>query len=123
MLNNKMEKLAKEMVMQLDNLAVEDIELNTIMVEQREKMNKYISKIEKDRKQLNFYNQDYITVMAEQEDSELREVSTKYHYIVWILVALTIFGLMLHNNALNPKSNATDTIVVVIGIIFIFCSL
>ena len=47
MLNNKMEKLAKEMVMQLDNLAVEDIELNTIMVEQREKMNKYISKIEK----------------------------------------------------------------------------
>ena len=119
MLNNKMEKLAKEMVMQLDNLAVEDIELNTIMVEQREKMNKYISKIEKDRKQLNFYNQDYITVMAEQEDSELREVSTKYHYIVWILVALTIFGLMMHN-ALNPKSNATDTVVVVIGIIFIF---
>ena len=82
-------------------------------------MNQYISKIEKDRKQLNFYNQDYITVMAEQEDSELREVSTKYHYIVWVLVVLTIFALMMHN-ALNPKSNTTDTIVVVIGIIFIF---
>lgn len=119
MLNNKMEKLAKEMIIQLDDLAVEDIELNAIMIEQREKMNQYISKIEKDRKQLNFYNQDYITVMAEQEDSELREVSNKYHYIVWVLVVLTIFALMMHN-ALNPKSNATDTIVVVIGIIFIF---
>ena len=119
MLNNKMEKLAKEMIIQLDDLAIEDIELNAIMIEQREKMNQYISKIEKDRKQLNFYNQDYITVMAEQEDSELREVSNKYHYIVWVLVVLTIFALMMHN-ALNPKSNATDTIVVVIGIIFIF---
>ena len=118
-LNDKMEKLAKEMMLQLNSLAVEDIELNAIMVEQREKMNKYMSKIEKDRKQLNFYNQDYITVMAEQEDSELRQVSTMYHYIVWLLVILTVFSLLMHN-ALNPKSNTTDTIVVIIGIVFIF---
>ena len=73
----------------------------------------------KDRKQLNFYNQDYITVMAEQQDSELRQVSTMYHYIVWLLVILTVFSLLMHN-ALNPKSNTTDTIVVIIGIVFIF---
>ena len=119
MLNNKMEKLANQMLKQIDGLEVEDINLNAVMLEQREKMQKYISKIEKDRKQLNFYNQSYVTVMAEHEDSQLRETSTKYHYIAWILVVLTIFALMLHNG-LNPKSNTTDTIVVVIGIIFIF---
>ena len=57
--------------------------------------------------------------MAEQEDSELRQVSTMYHYIVWLLVILTVFSLLMHN-ALNPKSNTTDTIVVIIGIVFIF---
>ena len=119
MLNNKMEKLAKEMIIQLDDLAIEDVELNSAMLQQREKLNNYISKINKDRSQINFYNQDYVTVMAEQEDSQLRKTSVKYHYIVWILVVLTIFALMMHN-ALNPRSNATDTIVVVIGIIFIF---
>ena len=119
MLNNKMEKLAKEMIIQLDDLAIEDVELNSAMLQQREKLNNYISKINKDRSQINFYNQDYVTVMAEQEDSQLRKTSVKYHYIVWVIVVLTIFALMMHN-ALNPRSNATDTIVVVIGIIFIF---
>ena len=119
MLNNKMEKLAKEMIVQLDDLVIEDVELNAAMLEQKNKLNNYIARIDKDRNQINFYNQNYVTVMAEHEDSHLREVSTRYHYIAWVLVAITIFALMMHN-ALNPNSNTTDTVVVVIGIIFIF---
>ena len=80
-LNDKMEKLAKEMIVEIDHLAIEDIELNMAMNEQRALLNNHITKINKDRDQINFYNQDYITVMAEEEDSFLREDLLNYIFL------------------------------------------
>ena len=118
-LNNKMEKLANEMILQIDNLVIEDVELNNAMREQRTKLNNYITKITKDRNQLNFYNQDYITVMAEEEDSQLLQKSTGMQFFAWMFLVITIFALLLHT-FLYQKSNSIDNIVVVVGLIFIF---
>ena len=118
-LNKKMEKLAKEMLYQMDNLDIEDANINMAMNEERAKLNNYINQISKDNSQLNFYNQDKITVYAEEEDSYLREKSTRMHYVAWCLLFLTIFALLLHTY-INPSSNVTDNVVVVIGLVFIF---
>ena len=118
-LNKKMEKLAKEMLYQMDNLDIEDANINMAMNEERAKLNNYINQISKDNSQLNFYNQDKITVYAEEEDSYLREKSTRMHYVAWCLLFLTIFALLLHTY-INSSSNVTDNVVVVIGLVFIF---
>ena len=71
-LNNKMEKLAKEMLSQMDNLDIEDVNINMELNKERAKLNNYITQISKDNSQLNFYNKDKITLYAEEEDSYLR---------------------------------------------------
>ena len=120
-LNDKMEKLAKEMIVEIDHLAIEDVELNMAMNEQRALLNNHITKINKDRDQINFYKQDAITVMAEEEDSFLRERSTQLHFFAWFFLVITIFALLMHT-FLRPRarSSTIDNVVVVIGLVFIF---
>lgn len=118
-LNNKLEKIAEQLMFYIDELEIQDIELNMKLQEQKKNLSNYISQIGKDRSQINFYNSDYNTVDGEYENAMLEQKSSRLHYIVWFLVSITIALLIMHS-AINPSSNLTDNIVVVLGLIFIY---
>ena len=119
MLNDKIETLAKEMVLKVDSLAIDDIKLNAQLQQQKNNLNNYISTISKDREQINFYNQNYNTVMGENEDAQLQQKSTRLHFIAWILLLITIFSLFMHS-MMSSNSSISDNIIVILGLIFIF---
>lgn len=118
-LNNKIEKLAKDMLIELDDLAIEDMELNMVMNDERAKLNNYIHRISEDKIKLNQYNTDYGSVIANDQDTQLRKTSNYMHFVAWMFLVITIFSLLLHT-FINPRSNTIDNFVVVIGLVFIF---
>ena len=92
-LNKQLEHLAVELVQEIDKLEVTDAYLNAELQKQKREINSHLDNLSNDRTTLQRLDNNYITVTAKQEDSELRYTAENYEYIAWGLTALAIGGI------------------------------
>ena len=64
---------------------------------------------------MNHVKDNYYTVEGEEESSGLNMTSNWYHYIVWIILAITILSLTIHTLTGAPSSKIVN------GLSLIFC--
>lgn len=95
-LNKKLERLAIELVEEIDKLEVTDAYLNAELQKQKSEINSHLDNLSNDRTTLQRLDNSYVTVSAQQDDSKLKYTTENYEYIAWGLTALAIGGITFH---------------------------
>ena len=95
-LNKQLERLAVELVEEIDKLEVTDAYLNAELQKQKSDINSHLDNLSNDRTTLQRLDNNYITVTAKQDDSKLQYTAENYEYIAWGLTALAIGGITFH---------------------------
>ena len=114
-LNDKLISLAQALSKDLDQLVVTDQTLKSQIDEQQNKLNSYLVTLNGEKNNMNHMKDNYYTVEGEEESSGLNMTSNWYHYIVWIILAITIISLTIHTLTGAPSSNIVN------GLSLIFC--
>ena len=95
-LNKQLERLAVQLVAEIDKLSVTDAYLNAELQQQKSELNSYLDNLSDDRTSLQRMDSNYVTVNAQQEDSELKHTANDYAFIAWGLTALAIGSITFH---------------------------
>lgn len=114
-LNDKLIALSQALSKDLDKLIVTDNSLKNKIDEQQNKLNNYLITLNNEKRNLNHLNDNYYTVEGEQESSGLIMNSNLYHYMVWIILAITVISLTIHTLSGAQSSKMIN------GLSLIFC--
>ena len=103
------EKINKD----INDLHIDDPSLNDNVSNQQKKLHKYMYQLAKIKERMNESEVlDMDSLNGVIETSTLNVVSTKYHYIVWFIMLLTILGFTI-NIIINPEANTMQAVIVV----------
>jgi len=92
-LNKQLERLAVELVEEIDKLEVTDAYLSSELQKQRSEITSHLDNLSSDRTTLQRMDNNYVTVAAQQDDSKLQYTAENYAFIAWGLTALAIGGI------------------------------
>ncbi len=95
-LNKQLAGLALEMMGEIDKLQVTDSLLHAELQKQRSELNSYIDNLSSDRTALVKLDNDYNTIVAQQESSGLKYTANNYELIAWTLAALAVGSITFH---------------------------
>lgn len=119
-INKKLIKHAEKINKEMGNLNVNDDHLKMDITNQQEKVKKYIRNLKDDNKHFNAYkNSDsdmYNTLVGQDEVSGLTRRSNYFHYIIWMLLILTLILITLH----SIINESYEGITVIIGLILLY---
>tara|TARA_B100001093_G_C26672571_1_gene946843 strand:- start:27 stop:1112 length:1086 start_codon:yes stop_codon:yes gene_type:complete len=92
-LNKQLERLAVELVHEIDKLETTDAYLNAELQKQKSEINSHLDNLSSDRTTLQRLDNNYVTVAAQQDDSALKYTAENYAFVAWGLTALAIGGI------------------------------
>jgi len=119
-LNDKLVSLATQMNKELGDLTVTDNNLKQNLRNQQANLNSYITTLEGDKRKLGHFNSVYTTVGGKNESSGLILNSNKLHYLVWLLLAITIVSITLHSSSTGTMTRGGNVIVLIVCLIAIY---
>jgi hypothetical protein len=119
-LNDKLVSLAGQMNKELGDLKVTDDKLKQDLTNQQASLNDYVSTLEADKRNMGHFNAVYTTVNGEQESSGLLLNSNKLHYLVWLILAVTIVSITLHSVSTGAMSRGGNVIVLIVSLIALY---
>ena len=119
-LNTKLISLAQALSKDLDQMIVTDNTLKDKLDEQQQKLNTYIVTLNKEKSNLNHLSDNYYTIQGEEESSGLTVKSNWMHYIVWIILAITVISITIHTLSDAPSSRIGNGLALVFCIIALF---
>jgi hypothetical protein len=118
-LNDKLISLAKALGSEFDHVAIQNSDLSIKRNEQQRKLKTYIAELQKDKKHMTNITQDYNTLVGRKKESDISLTSNLYEYLVWILLATVIIGILI--NVMVSVSNLTiEVIIFVISLVTLF---
>ena len=119
-LNDKLVSLAGQMNKELGDLTVTDNKLKQDLTGQQANLNSYITTLEEDKKNLGHFNSVYTTVGGKKESSGLILDSNKIHYLVWLILSITIVSITLHSVSTGTITRGGNVIVLIVSLIVIY---
>ena len=119
-LNDKLIGLAHDLDKEMDNLSGEDKRLKKAISEKKKEVGKYVNTLSQDRNSLNEVNNRIVTLSGEEEDASLVLKSTYYMYLVWILVAITIIAITVHNVSTSNNTLLGNAVVIIFLIVLVY---
>ena len=119
-LNDKLLALAEAMGKELGELVVTDIKLKQAVEQQQQQLNGYITTLNDDKSRMSHHNQRYITVEGEREDSGLVLQSNWYHYLVWLVLAVTILSITVHTLMTGDPGRVANGVTLIISLILLY---
>jgi hypothetical protein len=119
-LNTKLISLAQALSKDLDQMIVTDNTLKDKLDEQQQKLNTYIVTLNKEKSNLNHLSDNYYTIQGEEESSGLTAKSNWIHYIVWIILAITVISITMHTLSDTPSSRIGNGLALIFCIIALF---
>ena len=119
-LNDKLLSLAEAMGKELGELMVTDIRLKEAVEEQQVQLNSYVSTLNDDKARMTHNNQRFITVEGENEDSGLVLKSNWYHYLVWLVLAVTVISITVHTMTTGDPGRAANGITLIVAILILY---
>ena len=69
---------------------------------------------------MSHHNQRYITVEGEREDSGLVLQSNWYHYLVWLVLAVTILSITVHTLTTGDPGRVANGVTLIISLILLY---
>ena len=116
-LNDKLVSLAGQMNKELGDLTVTDNKLKQDLTSQQANLNSYITTLEDDKRELGQFNSTYTTVGGKNESSGLVLNSNKIHYLVWLILSITIVSITLHSVSTGNMTRGGNVIVLIVTLI------
>lgn len=117
--NDELLSISTQLSEKLQDMVKQDIALQGALSETQQQLGQTIQKVTKDRSQLNNINKTFITIDAEEEDTNLNKRVQYAHMVVWFILLLTILSLTAHA-FLSSQSNTGDVLGVIFSLIFLF---
>ena len=119
-LNDKLVSLAGQMNKELGDLTVTDNKLKQDLTNQQANLNSYITILEDDKKELGHFNSTYTTAGGINESSGLVLNSNRIHYLVWLILSITIASITLHSVSTGTMTRGGNVIVLIVSLIAIY---
>lgn len=124
-LNRKLLTLAKELLVDANNLAVTDIELKYKLDDLKSDISSKISNLENDKTQFKMgkydigskYNSNLASV---RDDSQLKLDSNYTKYMLWLVICIGIISLTMYTSVSDDQSITAQVIILAIASIVLY---
>lgn len=119
-LNNKLMDLAAQLNVKMDDLVIEDSKLKAAVKKHKQQVNQHVNTLTTDRTALQNINQRMSTISGEARDSKLILTSNFYKYLVWIIVAIAIVSITVHNTTSDNQTMAANVVVIIFLVVLVY---
>ena len=94
-LNDNLASIGKELFNEINKLNIKDSKIKQGIEKKTNQVNKYIQSLDQERIKMVNNENNFDTITAQEEDSELKLSSDYYHYLAFTFVALAVGGVTL----------------------------
>ena len=119
-LNQKLTYLTEELTKELDNLVVTDMKLTQELSKHKTLLGQHTEDLGKDRTKIASLQGDLPTAIGENQDSYIQMRSNWLHYIVWLILAVTIVGIVINTAQTNEPGKLAQAIVLIALLLILY---
>jgi hypothetical protein len=116
-LNGELAHLTQLLTKEVDNLATTDMKLTQKLEEQKMQLAEHTSSLVSDRKKI---ENNFQTAIGANQDARLKMQSDWVHYIVWVILAVTVVSIVIHAASMNAPGRAAQIVVLIAALIAVY---
>ena len=119
-LNGKLTHLTNELTKEINTLVAADEKLTRDLIDHKQQLANHTDSLGRDRHKIQSLQRDFQTVIGESEDSRIQMRSNWLHYLVWIILAVTVVSIVIHTARMNDPGRAAQIVVLIAALIIVY---
>lgn len=119
-LNSELAHLTELLTKEVNSLVTADMQLTQKLNEQKTQLAQHTSSLESDRIEIERIQRDFQTVLGINKDTRLQLRTNWLHYIVWVLLAVTVVSILIHTARMNTTGMLAQIVVLIAALIAVY---
>lgn len=119
-LNNQLLILSEKLNTEINELSITDSNLKNKIQQQKIILENNKNQLQNDQQQLQQIGMQLVTSEGEYQTTKLNEQSLQYHYIVFLIVAITVITITIHTIISGKSTQAGSTIVLLVCLLLVY---
>lgn len=119
-LNSELAHLTELLTKEVNSLVTADMQLTQKLNEQKTQLAQHTSSLGSDRIEIERIQRDFQTVLGINKDTRLQLRTNWLHYIVWVLLAVTVVSILIHTARMNTTGMLAQIVVLIAALIAVY---
>ncbi len=119
-LNDELLKLAELMLLEIAKLEVRDTRLNNDIIQQKQKLQKYINNFNNNKNSINELENGHINFSGNRDDSRIRLNMESSRYYTWLIFAVIVSAIIFYTYSGFGESRVLQIFLLIVAVIALY---